>query len=374
MNPASNLKEPSSRLVSVDALRGFDMLLIVGGGEIITSLRGQVDWQWVDVLAHQLKHPKWFGFRFYDFIFPLFIFIAGISIPFSINSAIAKGVDKSQLLKKAFRRMIILVVLGIMDKNTPITFFDPSNIRFASVLGRIGIASFAATVLYVYFPAFKSRIIWILGILLSYYAIVFLIPVPGFGAGDLSKDGNIVGWFDRLFLPGRLLEKNYDENGLLTQFPAMCLAIAGTLAGDILRSKQSPGKQLQKLVLYGVVSIVLAFIWHMHFPIFKKMWTSSFILLTAGMGFLITAVFYLIIDVWHFKKWAFFFYVIGLNSIVIYLVYRFVDFNEMSKKIFSGLYAPIDQRFQPSLEHLGGIILIWLIMYFLYKKKIFIKI
>lgn len=250
MNPASNLKEPSSRLVSIDALRGFDMLLIVGGGEVITSLSGQVDWQWIEVLAHQLKHPKWFGFSFYDFIFPLFIFIAGISIPFSINSAIAKGVDRNQLLKKAFRRMIILIILGIMDKNTPITFFDPSNIRFASVLGRIGIAGFAATLLYIYFPAFKSRIIWIVGILLSYYAIVFLIPVPGFGAGDLSKDGNIVGWFDRHFLPGRLLERTYDENGLLTQLPAICLAIAGTLAGDILRNNQSSRKQLQTLVLY----------------------------------------------------------------------------------------------------------------------------
>lgn len=374
MSHSKNIKEPSSRLISIDALRGFDMLLIVGGGEVITALSGKVNWPWVDAISRQLEHPKWFGFTFYDFIFPLFIFIAGISIPFSINSAIAKGMDKSRVLKKAFYRMIILIVLGVMDKNTPITFFEPSQIRLASVLGRIGIACFAATLLYIYFPSFKSRIMWVAAILLSYYALVYLVPVPGFGAGDLSIEGNIVGWFDRHFLPGRLLEKIYDENGLLTQFPAMCLAISGTLAGNILQEKQPAGRQLQKLALFGTAYIVLALIWGLHFPIFKKMWTSSFILLTAGMGFLITAVFYLIIDVWHFKKWAFFFRVIGMNSIVIYLLYRFVDFNEMSKLIFSGLYAPVDPKFQPALEHLGGIILIWLVMYFLYKKKIFIKI
>lgn len=374
MSHSKNIKEPSSRLISIDALRGFDMLLIVGGGEVITALSGKVNWPWVDAISRQLEHPKWFGFTFYDFIFPLFIFIAGISIPFSINSAIAKGMDKSRVLKKAFYRMLILIVLGVMDKNTPITFFEPSQIRLASVLGRIGIACFAATLLYIYFPSFKSRIMWVAGILLSYYALVYLVPVPGFGAGDLSIEGNIAGWFDRHFLPGRLLEKIYDENGLLTQFPAMCLAISGTLAGNILQEKQPAGRQLQKLALFGTAYIVLALIWGLHFPIFKKMWTSSFILLTAGMGFLITAVFYLIIDVWHFKKWAFFFRVIGMNSIVIYLLYRFVDFNEMSRLIFSGLYAPVDPKFQPALEHLGGIILIWLVMYFLYKKKIFIKI
>lgn len=254
MSHSKNIKEPSSRLISIDALRGFDMLLIVGGGEVITALSGKVNWPWVDAISRQLEHPKWFGFTFYDFIFPLFIFIAGISIPFSINSAIAKGMDKSRVLKKAFYRMLILIVLGVMDKNTPITFFEPSQIRLASVLGRIGIACFAATLLYIYFPSFKSRIMWVAGILLSYYALVYLVPVPGFGAGDLSIEGNIAGWFDRHFLPGRLLEKIYDENGLLTQFPAMCLAISGTLAGNILQEKQPAGNY--KSWLYSVQHIL----------------------------------------------------------------------------------------------------------------------
>ncbi|MBN8789813.1 MAG: DUF5009 domain-containing protein [Terrimonas sp.] len=371
MNPAGNLKEPSTRLVSIDALRGFDMLLIAGGSAFIEALKGQTSWQWIDVIASQLTHPKWFGFTFYDFIFPLFLFIAGISIPFSVYKSIAAGADKQVILKKAFRRMIILILLGIVDKNTPITFFEPHNIRVASVLGRIGIAGFFATLLYINTSSALKRIYWIAGILLFYYAIVYL---PGLGGGDLSKEGNIVGRFDRSFLPGRLLEKIYDENGLLTQLPAMCLTMLGTLAGDILRSGKTTGWQLKNLALSGVACIALAFIWNMHFPIFKKMWTSSFILLTGGMGFLIFTVFYLVIDVWHFKKWAFFFYVIGLNSLTIYLLYRFVDFEKSARLLFSGLYAPVDPKFHPALQALGGLLLVWLILYFLYRKKIFIKI
>ncbi|MFT3945460.1 MAG: DUF5009 domain-containing protein [Agriterribacter sp.] len=371
MSPAGNLKEPSTRLVSIDALRGFDMLLIAGGGAFIEALKGQTSWQWIDAIANQLTHPQWFGLTFYDFIFPLFLFIAGISIPFSVHKSLAAGGNKQAVLKKAFRRMIILILLGIVDKNTPITFFEPHNIRVASVLGRIGIAGFFAILLYINTSSALKRIYWIAGILLFYYAIVYL---PGLGGGDLSKEGNIAGRFDRSFLPGRLIEKIYDENGLLTQLPAMCLAMIGTLAGDILRSGKTTGRQLKNLALSGVICIVLAFIWNMHFPIFKKMWTSSFILLTAGFGFLIYTLFYIIIDVWQLKKWAFFFYVIGLNSIIIYLLYRFVNFEESSKLLFSGLYAPVDPKFHPALQALGGLLLVWLILYFFYRKKIFIKI
>ena len=371
MTPAANLKEPSTRLVSIDTLRGFDMLLIAGGGAFIEALKGQTGFTWIDALANQLTHPKWFGFSFYDFIFPLFLFIAGISIPFSIYKSITSGSNKQEILKKAFRRMVILIILGIIDKNTPITFFEPQNIRVASVLGRIGIAGFFATLLYINTSTALKRIYWIAGILLLYYLIVFL---PGLGAGDLSKEGNIAGRFDRSFLPGRLLEKIYDENGLLTQLPAMCLTMLGTLAGDILRSAKSAGWKLKTLVLSGIICIILALLWSMHFPIFKKMWTSSFILLTAGMSFLVFALFYLVIDIWQFKKWAFFFYVIGLNSLTIYLLYRFVNFEEIARLLFSGLYAPVDPKFHPALQALGGLLIVWSILYFLYRKKIFIKI
>lgn len=368
----SEVSKPQ-RLLSIDALRGFDMLLISGGGTFLVLLENNTGLAWIDWIAGQLKHPAWNGFTFYDFIFPLFLFIAGVSMAFSLNKGIEMGLSKAELYKKAFWRMLILVILGILDKNQPVTFFDPSQIRVASVLGRIGVAGFFASLLYLNFSRLH-KIFWVAGILLLYYAALFLIPVPGYGAGNLSMEGNLVGWIDRNFLPGRLLQKIYDENGLITQLPALCLTVMGSMAGDVLRSDRKEGKKLQILLLAGIAGIGIGLLWGLHFPINKHLWSSSFIMLTSGMAFLILSLFYYIIDVLKFQSWAFFFQVIGMNSLTIYLAYHFIDFEHTSHALFAGLYAPLPEQFHDALEALGALILVWSMMYFLYRKKIFIKI
>lgn len=361
------------RLLSIDALRGFDMLLISGGGTFLVLLENKTGWAWVDGIARQLEHPTWNGFTFYDFIFPLFLFIAGVSLAFSLSKGLSLGLNKADLYRKVFVRMLILIALGILDKNTPVPVFDPPQIRVASVLGRIGFAGFMATLLYLNF-SWYSRIGWVAGILLLYYAALFLIPVPGYGAGDLSMEGNLVGWIDRNFLPGRLLQKIYDENGLLTQLPALCLTVLGTIAGDVLRSERKESRKLQFLLLAGVTGIGLGLVWGLHFPINKHLWTSSFILLTGGMAFLFLTFFHLLIDVMKYQKWAFFFKVIGMNSLTIYLAYRFIDFYHTSYLLFSGLYAPTPEPWHKVFEALGALGLVWLFLYWLYRNKVFIKI
>ena len=363
----------SKRLMSVDALRGFDMLFITGGGTFITRMEGKTSWPWIDTMAAQLEHPAWFGFTFYDFIFPLFLFISGVSIAFSLSRDIRNGVAKRVMYRKAFWRMIILIILGMIDKNIPFTYFEPSEIRLGSVLGRIGFAGFICTVLYLNF-SWRGLIAWIGGILLVYYTLIFLVPVPGFGAGNLTFEGNLVGWFDRNFLPGRLLQKIYDELGLLTQFPALCLTVFGALAGDVLRSHRSENKKIQTLVIAGLICLALAFIWSLHFPIGKRLWTSSFILLTAGIAFLTITLFYWIIDVLKYQRWAFFFQVIGLNSLTVYMAVRFIDFEYTAHRILSGFYPPISKEWHNVLDALGAFALVWLMLYFLYRNKIFVKV
>lgn len=361
------------RLLSIDSLRGFDMLLISGGGTFLALMENKTNWAWVDWIAMQMEHPAWHGFTFYDFIFPLFLFIAGVSLPFSLNKGLAYGLSKTDIYRKAFRRMIILIVLGILYKNAPVPFFEPSQIRVVSVLGRIGFAGFITTLLYLNF-SWLNRIVWVAVILLLYYAALFLIPVPGYGAGDLSFEGNLVGWFDRSFLPGRLLQGNYDELGLLTQLPALCLTVLGAMAGDILRSGRRDSRKLQFLLLAGVTGIGLGLLWSLHFPINKHLWTSSFILLTGGMAFLFLALFYLLIDVMKYQKWAFFFKVIGMNSLTIYLAYRFIDFYHSSHLLFSGIYAPAPEIWHEVFRALGALGLVWLFLYILYRKKLFLKV
>ena len=363
-----------ARLVSIDALRGFDMLMICGLGAFIESLEGKTTIGWVNALAAQFHHTEWHGFTFYDFIFPLFLFIAGVSIPFSLSAALARGQAKPALYKKALKRMLILIALGILEKNAPFPFFDWPHIRLGGVLQRIAIAGFVTTFLYLNFSR-KARMIWVAGILLFYYAAMFLIPVPGYGAGNLSFEGNLHGFIDRSILPGRLLQGSFDENGLFTTLPALCLTILGSIAGDAFQlKKDSPYSILKQLLLFGVVCIALALIWNLHFPINKRLWTSSFILLTGGMSFLCLALFYWVIDILKFTRWAFFFVVIGMNSITIYLAYHFIDFGFTSRLLFEGLYVNTAEAWHPVFQSLGALVLVWVFLYFLYRKKIFFKI
>ncbi len=367
-------QQPSRRLLSIDALRGFDMLMISGAGGFFLLLHGKTDWSWVDALALQFKHPPWNGFTFYDFIMPLFLFIAGLSLPFSLNRGIELGLTKGQLYRKAFTRMLILIGLGILYKNAPIPFLEPSKIRVVSVLGRIGFAGMVATVLYLNF-SFVKRIYWIGGLLLFYYACLFLVPVPGYGAGDLSFEGNLTGWIDRTFLPGRLHQKTYDELGIFTQLPALCLTVMGSLAGDILRrSGNTDYRKLANLGLAGVICLVIAAVWAQHFPINKHLWSSSFIMLTGGMAFLTFALFYWVIDILQIRGWAFFFMVIGMNSLTIYFGYQFIDFSHTSRLLFEGLYIHAPEQWHEVLQTLGALALVWVFLYVLYRLKIFVKV
>ncbi|HEV7350169.1 acyltransferase family protein [Telluribacter sp.] len=362
-----------TRLQSLDALRGFDMLLIAGGGTFISLLHGKTGLAWVDALAEQFEHPAWHGFTFYDFIFPLFLFMAGVSLSYSLSGGLARGLSKSTLYSKVAKRMLILICLGILYKNAPVDFFNPSNIRFGSVLGRIGLATFFTTLLYLN-VSLRQRLLVVGGILLVYYAALFLIPVPGYGAGDLSFEGNLLGWLDRQIMPGKLLQKTYDELALSTQLPAFCLTILGSVAGDFLRTGTPAATTLKKLVLFGMGGVVLGLLWNLHLPINKHLWSGSFILLTGGMAFLFLAAFYWIIDVRGYTRWAFFFKVIGMNSLAIYLAYRFIDFGKTSRLLFEGLYKHAAEPWHEVFNALGALALVWLFLYFLYRNRIFIKV
>jgi predicted acyltransferase len=363
----------ATRLASIDALRGFDMLMISGGGAFIFLLGGKTGVNFIDAVALQFEHPEWDGFTFFDFIFPLFLFLAGTSMAFSLTGGLAKGISKYELGVKIFKRMLILIILGILDKNAPIDIFDPAHIRYGSVLGRIGLATFVGALLYMNY-SWTTRLYLGIGILVSYYLTLILIPAPGYSAGDLSFEGNLVGWFDRNFMPGKLKQGTYDELALLTQFPALCLTIFGSLAGDILLASYAAGEKIKRHFILGVIGVMLGLIWNFVFPINKHLWSSSFIMLTSGMAFILLGTFYWIVDVKGYKRWSFFFRVIGMNSLVIYLAVRFVDFNYTSKLLFEGLYKYAPENWHEVYNVLGGFVLVWLFLYFLYRNKIFVKV
>ena len=366
-------EKKSSRLFSVDAIRGIDMFFIAGGSVIFVSLKGKTGYQWVDTLIAQFQHSEWHGFTFWDLILPLFLFIAGVSMSFSLKKGMSNKLSKQSLYKKVAVRMVILIILGIIYKNKPISFFEPSEIRYVSVLGRIGFACFVTSLLYLNFSV-KGLYYWIIGILITYYAMLYLIPVPEYGAGDLSIEGNLVGLIDRLFLPGRLLNGSYDELGILTQFPAFCISLFGCIAGDLLQGNQGGNEKTLRLLNIGLIVGVVGLLWSIHFPINKKLWTSSFVMLTSGMCFILLSLFYWIIDVKGYQKWAFMFRVIGLNSLAVYFLYRFIDFRAISYHLFGGFYVPVPEQWHGVFNAIGAWSIVWLLLFGLYKKRVFIKI
>ncbi len=366
--------KPSHRLLSLDALRGFDMFWIIGGGAFFLALTDATGWSWLEGMSKQLHHVKWDGFHSWDLIFPLFMFIAGVAIPFAILSKLKRGNSKSTLLMKIVKRGIILVLLGFVYNGIFSLEYGDSGFRFASVLGQIGLAYLFAGLIVIFTRNYKFRLIWLGGILLGYAIIQNFIPVPGFGPGVLTPEGCINGYIDQMLLPGRIYGGTFDPEGLLCIISATGITLMGALAGEVLRKKSlGDYKKLLILSIAGVSGIVLALILQPFYPIIKSAWTTTFNLLAGGISFLLLALFYLIIDVWKWRRWAFFFQVIGLNSITIYLGTQIINFSHTSNFFLGGL-SELSGDYSEVI-YMGGLIIVeWLFLYFLYKKKIFLRV
>ena len=363
---------PQERLYSLDALRGFDMFWIVGGGALLGALAEATKWGWVQVLAEQMHHVEWNGFHFEDLIFPLFMFISGVAIPYAITGKIERGTAKNILVRKIFRRMILLVVFGFVYNGALRDGF--SGMRAASVLGQIGIAYFFSALIVIYTKSIRSRLFWLTGILGGIVILQLLIPVPGFGSGVLTPEGSINAWIDQHFLPGKLIYGTYDPEGLLCIVSATSITLMGTFAGNILRNKIfTPEKKTIFLLLSGVILVIIALVLSPVYPIIKKIWTVPFNIITAGISFILISLFYFIIDVKGWKKWTFFFRVIGLNSITIYLGVRIIDFRHMSEFLLGWIASPLSE-FGPVVIITGLIIAEWFFLYYLYKNKIFLRV
>ncbi|SIN93692.1 Predicted acyltransferase [Chitinophaga niabensis] len=362
----------SSRLQSLDALRGFDMFWIISGEEIFTQLAKATHHPVLETMAVQLHHSEWNGFTFYDLIFPLFIFIAGVSMPFAYAKAAVVG--KKKIYSSLVRRTLILIVLG-MVVNGLLHWEGYENTRFASVLGRIGLSCFFAALIYLN-CSLRMRIIWVGILLIGYWAAMMLIPVPGFGAGVLTPEGNFAGYFDRLFLPGHLYREVFDPEGLFSTVPAIGSALLGVLTGDFLKSCEwSRTKKGSYLALAGVVSLILGYAWGLIFPLNKHIWTSSFVLVTAGWSLLLLSFFYLVIDAAGWKKWSMPFVWIGTNAILIYMAsHGIVNFKHTSQYLFGGLIKFTPEAFHEVWLWCGVLAIELAALYFLYRKRWFLKI
>jgi predicted acyltransferase len=357
------------RLRSLDALRGFDMLWITGGSAVLGAWADSNDWDWLDAAKAQTEHAEWHGFTFWDLIFPLFLFLAGVSTAFSFAARIAAGASRAQLARHALRRGLVLVLLGLVYNG--LLKFDFATLRYASVLGRIGLAWMFAAWIALAFPSRRARLAWIVALLLGYWLALAFVPVPGYGAGDLSPGATLADWLDREFLPGRLHRGVRDPEGLLSTVPAIGTALLGVLAGEELRRADStPASRVGRLAVHALVCFALGSLWALVFPLNKNLWTSSFVLWCAGWSFALLALFHLAIDVAKLDFGVRFLEVIGANALTIYLLRAFVDFDALAALLLTAKGA---LKLHPALLASGGLALGWLLLYVLFRARIFLK-
>jgi len=363
----------SERLYSLDALRGFDMFWIIGGEGIVEAMAKATGSSFWTGFAEELTHPAWNGFHFYDLIFPLFLFIAGVATPYSIGKELDKGKTRRQLLWRVVKRGLILALLGVMYNNG-LEIKPISQIRFGSVLGRIGLAYMFANIIALYFKE-RAQAIWFFGIIIGYWLALKFTSAPGFPAGDLTMEGNFASYIDRLIMPGKLYLGIHDPEGIASTTPAVATALLGIITGNFLKTgKLSQGKKTMYMLVTGVVFIIVAHIWNLDFPINKNLWTSSFVLNVGGYSLILLAAFYYIIDVIGYKKWAFFFKVIGMNSILIYISGGFINWEYTTAAFFNWLIQLTGDPYNIVAAAICYVLVKWTALYFCYKNKIFLRV
>jgi predicted acyltransferase len=391
-------------MVSVDALRGFDMFWIVGGAKVANALDQLHAGPIVSALAFQMKHSEWEGFRFYDMIFPLFLFLVGVSIVLSMNRALAKDGRKATFLRVA-RRSVLLYVIGIFY-NGGLTQAWP-DVSFSGVLHRIALCYFIAATLYMLLPR-KGIVIATAVCLVGYWAMLMFVPFPDVNLkhaslaktasqsqakspqellagvnttthGTFDEGHNLTNYVDERALPGRRLNLYYSNEGLLSTIPAAATTLFGIMAGWVLMSQRLTERQkVLWLLAGGAAGIALGLLWGLQFPIIKRIWTSSFCLLVSGGSAMLLGVFYLVVDVWRWQKWCTPFLWIGTNAITIYLAANLVDFSAIANRFVGGdVKVFFDTHVATGsgavLAAIVSLALPVLLVRFLYQRKIFLR-
>ncbi|MGB2866935.1 MAG: DUF5009 domain-containing protein [Bacteroidota bacterium] len=369
MDSQAQVPVVKQRLMSVDALRGFDMLWIVGGREVLVGL-AMVFGADVTTAVEANFHHQWGEFHFWDLIMPLFLFIVGVVMPISFGRRLEHGTAKKELYKHVFRRVVLLYLLGLIASGHLLSF-DSSRIHlWTDTLHAIAVGYLFSSILFLELNL-RWQVAITVGLLFLYWAVMALIPIPGVGAGFYEPKMNLAFYVDDLVLGH--WQEGEGWTYILTNMTFICSVMLGVFAGNILLSKQTEMKKTTQLAALGVGCLVAGKIWGIWFPIIHYLWTSSLVLYAGGWSFLLMALFYLVIDVWGYKKWSFAFVVIGMNAIAVYVASHLFNF-ALIGNIFVGGFAKSIGPWKDFVEATAALAATWLILYWMYLRKDFIKI
>jgi predicted acyltransferase len=361
----------ADRLVSIDALRGFTMFMLVGGGYILRALPEISGNAFFRMLYTQMEHVPWEGFRYYDLIFPVFLFIIGMTLPFSYKRRLESASGKRELYKHIFIRTIILFILGLIcfGYSDPELKYEGEVIGYYGVLQLLAVGYFFASIIMLN-TSVRGVVLWAGGIMIFYFIIMKFIPVPGYGAGNFTREGNFNEYISKLVAANigvkwRILISPY-------MIPTISTALLGVLTGYWLQSDNTKEKKAMGMLISAILLLAAGLIWSVWFPIIKNLWTSSYVLFAAGLTLLQLVLFYWLIDILKFHKWAFFFVVVGANAITIYMLTHVMSFDNISYFFIYGIRESLGAA-QSLVIALISAALEWLLLYYLYRNRYFIK-
>jgi predicted acyltransferase len=362
---------PGQRLLALDAFRGITIAAMIlvnspGAGKHEYAL---------------LEHAKWNGWRPADLIFPAFLFIAGVAIPLSFSRQLELGTERRALHAKILTRTRIIFGLGLLLNALP--YFDWAVLRIPGVLQRIALCYGTAALLSLRLGV-RALAVTAAAMLIAYWALLTLVPVPGHGAGVLLPGDDLGSYLDRLLMGGHLLHHTWDPEGLLSTLPAIASTLAGVLTGQWLRAAPSARRCLAGLVLAGAAGIAVGKLWSVWFPINKNLWTSSYAVFSAGMALIGLAGCYWLIDIRGHRRWATPFVIYGTNAILAYglsslltklLALIHVHGTTLQLYLFDRAFAPWGSAASASLAYALSYTLLWLaVMASLYRRGVFVKI
>jgi len=371
------------RLASVDALRGFNIFWILGADGAIWSLdnmleqKGQILSSIGEFLGWQMTHAPWAGFRFYDFIFPLFIFITGVSIVLALPR-LAEREGRPMAHVRVLRRAFVLYVLGLIYYGGISHHW--ADIRYVGVLQRIALCYLFASLMLLNFNL-RGIVAAFVALLAGYWALLTFVPVPGVGAGSFGPDANLTNWIDAHYLPGRLWDKTRDPEGLLSTLPAIATCLLGVFAGLLLKSERFTAQRKSLLLIGGGIVVVAAgHLWALQFPIVKAIWTSSFVLVAGGYSLIVLGICHQLVDVWGLRRWSTPFIWIGANAITLYFLNGLFGFEPLAARFVGGDLGALTDRLTGTpdtgrfLAHLLGLAFAIALAGFFYRRKIFLRV
>ncbi|MCZ7660330.1 MAG: hypothetical protein M5U07_21965 [Xanthobacteraceae bacterium] len=383
MRPAeASLQARTYRIVSIDALRGFNIFWILGADGAILALaamtrgKGSVLDAIGALLETQMTHVAWEGFRFYDFIFPLFIFVTGVSIVLSMTRMVARE-GKARAHGRVLRRFLLLYVMGLIYYGGVSQHWP--DIRLLGVLQRIALCYLFAGLLFLNLDR-RGLVAALVVLLGGYWMLMTFVPVPGVGAGSYAMDANLANWIDARYLPGRLWDGTRDPEGLLSTLPAIATCLLGLLAGLLMHDERlTPQQKSLRLIAMGVALLAGGYAWSLQFPIIKAIWTSSFVLVAAGYSAILLGAMHQVIDVWGFNRWPTIFVWLGANALTLYFINNIASFERFASRFVGGdVSALLDAVVTPGtgrfVAHALGVCFAIALAGFLYRRRIFLRV